>query len=142
MGRKRPRVYDTADYRRRRKLLLASAHPGSKCGRCGLLLHQHRPHKSGRLPTWQAGHLLGVADGGGAGPLVLEASTCNQTAGAREGHWKAFGRHRENGGARASEPRTAPPHNPMHYSPDGWSPCREATGALCEPCRAYHGKKG
>ena len=64
----------------------AYADPYTKCWRCGRTLAQHPRHKTGRPPTWQAGHVLtGVVDG----PLAPEASTCNTTHGGRLGGQRA-----------------------------------------------------
>jgi len=56
----------------------ASADPTTTCWRCGLMLHQHTPHKNGRRPFWTAGHVI---DGDPLSPLLPEASTCNFRAG-------------------------------------------------------------
>lgn len=80
-GGVRPKHY-TGDYARRSRQLRAQATPHTRCTRCGLLLQEHPPHKNGTPPTWQAGH---VNDSQPDGPLQLEASTCNVTAGASLG---------------------------------------------------------
>jgi hypothetical protein len=61
----------------------ANANPDTKCWRCGKTLEQHLPHRNGRRPTWQAGHVI---DGQVNGLLMPEASTCNKSAGARYGN--------------------------------------------------------
>lgn len=71
---------------------LASANPGAVCWRCGLTLDEHPPHRSGKRPTWQAGHTIDGTFGPGwfdvaarppAGAWIApEASTCNTSAGA------------------------------------------------------------
>ena len=75
-------IHWTADYRRRRRLLLATATPRSRCRRCGQTIDQHKPHTNGRPAYWQAGHLV---DGDPSSPLALEASTCNLSAGGKLG---------------------------------------------------------
>jgi hypothetical protein len=75
-------IHWTADYRRRRRLLLATVTPDSRCRRCGKTIDQHKPHGNGRPAYWQAGHLV---DGDPNSPLALEASTCNLAAGGRLG---------------------------------------------------------
>ena len=50
----------------RRLTRLAYADPTTRCWRCGRTLVEHPPHKTGRAPTWQAGH---VNDGQIGGPL-------------------------------------------------------------------------
>lgn len=75
-------IHWTADYRRRRKLLLATVTPDTRCRRCGKTIDQHTPHPNGRPATWDAGHTV---DGNPRSPLALEASTCNRSAGGRLG---------------------------------------------------------
>jgi hypothetical protein len=62
----------------RQVVLAARANPLTRCWRCSLLLHEHRPHKNGRQPFWTAGH---VVDSDPGSPLLPEASTCNFKAG-------------------------------------------------------------
>lgn len=69
----------------------AYANPDTRCWRCGKTLAEHPRHKTGRAPTWQAGH---VNDGQIGGPLEPEASTCNVTAGARLGRSRQLGNRR------------------------------------------------
>jgi len=64
----------------------AYADPMTTCWRCGLMLHQHTPHKNGRRAFWTAGHVL---DGDPLSPLLPEASTCNYRAGGRAGAARA-----------------------------------------------------
>jgi hypothetical protein len=144
------RPHDEPGYRQRRRLLMKSVTPATRCGRCGKLLHEHPPHKSGRPARWQVGHVLDAADHGNLGPLRIEASVCNVGAGARLGHHRAFGQYRDNGG-RTGEghgPREVGPHHPMHYRWDPTSiaaaPCVKATGVLCATCaewRAHNSKQ-
>jgi len=76
--------YD-ARYRSDAAKVRASANrdPLTRCWRCGLTLAEHAAHKTGRPPTWDAGH---IHDGVPGSPLMPEASTCNRTAGAHLGH--------------------------------------------------------
>ncbi len=74
---------EAAEVRRR-----ANADPSTRCQRCGLTLAEHRPHRSGRPATWDAGH---VHDGQVGGPLGPEVSTCNRSAGAAEGNRRRRG---------------------------------------------------
>ena len=60
----------------------ANANPLTLCWRCGLMLHQHGPHKNGRKPFWTAGHVI---DADPLSPLLPEASTCNFRAGGQRG---------------------------------------------------------
>ena len=66
----------------RQVVLAARADVTTRCWRCGLMLHEHAPHKNGRLAFWTAGH---VVTGEVLSPLLPEASTCNFTAGGRTG---------------------------------------------------------
>jgi hypothetical protein len=123
------RPWDDPRYRQRRAQLMATITPATRCWRCGKLAHEHAPHANGRPGSWQTGH---VVDGDNRGPLALEWSTCNLSAGGKLGHQRAFGQNGA-GGRRRVEP-----HHPMHYSVDGWSPCRAVTGELCDACRDWH----
>lgn len=75
-------IHWTAEYRQRRRNLLTTVTPDTRCWRCGKLLHHHRPHRNGHPAYWQAGHLV---DGDPRSALAIEASTCNLTAGGRLG---------------------------------------------------------
>lgn len=70
------------DYPRRAKAITDAAkrNPLAVCWRCQRTLAQHPPHKTGRPPTWHAGH---IHDGDPRSPLAAEASTCNQQQGGR-----------------------------------------------------------
>jgi hypothetical protein len=61
-------------------VLAAQADWTTRCWRCGLMLHEHQPHRNGRAPFWTAGHIV---DSDPASPLAPEASTCNFAAGLR-----------------------------------------------------------
>ena len=69
----------------------AYANPDTRCWRCGKTLAEHPRHKTGRAPTWQAGH---VDDGVPGSELRPEVSTCNVTAGARLGRSRQLGNRR------------------------------------------------
>jgi hypothetical protein len=75
------------NYARRAKAIrdTANANPLTRC-RCGLLAHQHPPHRNGAQGRWTAGH---VVDGQVGGALVPEWSTCNLQAGARLGNLRS-----------------------------------------------------
>lgn len=79
------RAHYRGSYARQAKAVrdAANADPSTRCWRCGLTLREHAPHKNGKPPTWDAGH---VNDGQAGGVLAAEASTCNRQAGATEGH--------------------------------------------------------
>lgn len=77
----------------------AAADPLTRCWRCGLTLHEHKPHKTGRPATWTAGHLR---DGDPTSPLLPEASTCNKSAGTRLSNERRRAR-------RAAQKATQPP---------------------------------
>jgi hypothetical protein len=87
---RRPRRHYSGDYAARAAALRARANadPATRCWRCGRTLAEHPPHRNGRRPTWQAGH---VVDGQAGGTLLPEASTCNVTAGARIGAQRSRG---------------------------------------------------
>jgi hypothetical protein len=139
------RPHDEPGYRARRRLLMKSITPHTRCWRCGKPAREHEQfHKSGRAARWQCGH---TKDGDNTAPLALEWSTCNVGAGARLGHHRAFGQYRDNGGKRSSGPPagwTPGPHLAQHYSDDptspGSAPCLAHSGELCPSCRAYHAK--
>jgi hypothetical protein len=57
----------------------ANADSTTECWRCGKTLLEHADHKTGRKPTWQAGHKPD-------GTLAAEASTCNTVDGAITGN--------------------------------------------------------
>lgn len=82
--------YYKGSYTRQAKAITdqAKANPLTPCGRCGRTLAQHPPHRNGRPPHWQAGHII---DGLPNGPLRAEVSTCNGQAGARLGNRRARG---------------------------------------------------
>ena len=86
-----PRAGKPAHYRggyhvaARRVRDAAKADPTTCCWRCGRTLDMHPPHKTGKPPTWTAGHVI---DGDPASPLRPEASTCNYRAGAIAGNRK------------------------------------------------------
>jgi len=113
-----------------------SIHPGTRCGRCGKLFHQHPPHKNGTPGRWEVGHVI---DGNNLGPLRIEHSTCNRIAGGQLGYSRGIARHRATTGAT---PRTAGPHFPGHYNladptSIGAPPCVAMEGRLCRTCSEY-----
>jgi hypothetical protein len=134
MGRNPRRdPHDSAEYRQRRRLLLANAGPLTKCGRCGRLLKDHPPHRNGRPATWHADH---VVNGDNRAPLILSASTCNTSQGGRDGNTRRWG----NGNRPHREPG---PHHPMHYNlvdatAATAAPCVRLTGSLCATCQSWH----
>jgi hypothetical protein len=140
-GRNGKKPHDDAGYRKRRKLLLASAHAGTKCIRCGKLAAQHPQfHKTGKRASWHTGHLI---DGDNRGPLALEWSTCNLAAGGRLGYKRGIGRARANGGPPAGW--TPGPHWPGHFNLDdltsvGAPPCAQHSGKLCPTCADWRAK--
>lgn len=58
----------------------ANADPETRCWRCGLRIHECRPHRNGKPAHWTAGHLN---DGEVDGDLAPECSSCNASAGAQ-----------------------------------------------------------
>jgi hypothetical protein len=127
MSRNGRKPHDQADYRQRRALLMASVTPRTRCGRCGKLPSEHPRHKNGKPGRWHTGHVL---DGDNRGPLRLEWSTCNLSAGGKLG------------AARRAE-RRIEPHHPMHYNLEdpqsiGAPPCVAVLGELCRTCMAFH----
>jgi hypothetical protein len=132
MPRSGRKPHDDAGYRARRKLLMESVTPLTRCGRCGKLAHEHPPHANGRPGHWQAGHTV---DGDNRAPLIAEWSTCNLSAGGRLGNQRRWGRPGH--GARKISP-----HHPMHYNLDtpgslGAPPCLQYAGALCPTCAEW-----
>lgn len=101
-GKSRRTVYDDPKYRARRKALMATIGPHTRCGRCGKLLHEHPRHSNGKLGRWEIGHVI---DGSNLGPLQIEHSVCNRRAGGETGN----ARMRQNAAARdgGSEPPRA-----------------------------------
>jgi len=84
------------NYQTNAKRLMAAINssPGAVCWRCGLMLQQHKAHRSGRPPFWTAGHTIDASTT--AEPwltvtvrpppgdwLAPEASVCNYAAGNR-----------------------------------------------------------
>lgn len=80
----------------------AAANPATRCWRCGLMLHQCRPHRNGKPARWTAGH---VRDSDPTSPLLPECSPCNKSAGAAYGN-RLRGARRAVQGA-AQEPPTS-----------------------------------
>lgn len=76
----RNRAHYRGSYKREAQQLRAAAYanPDTRCGRCGLTLEEHAPHRNGKPATWDAGHVLDATPGA---PLQPEASTCNRSAG-------------------------------------------------------------
>lgn len=62
----------------------AQADPTTRCQRCGLTLAEHPPTKTGKPPTWDAGHAPGM-DGVPGAPLFPEVASCNRSAGGKLG---------------------------------------------------------
>jgi hypothetical protein len=128
MSRNGKKPHDQADYRQRRALLMASVTPRTRCGRCGKVASEHpQRHKTGKRAGWHTGHVL---DGDNRGPLRLEWSTCNLSAGGKLG------------AARRAE-RRIEPHHPMHYNLEdpqsiGAPPCVAVLGSLCATCAGWH----
>lgn len=134
-GKKRP--HDDAGYRARRRLLMASVTPATRCARCGRLAHEHPLHANGKVGRWDCGHQL---DGRNDAPLALEWSTCNRSAGGRLGNARRWGRA---GGT--PHPRPVGPHYPGHYNLSdsrsvGAPPCVQRDGELCPTCAAWRAK--
>lgn len=138
MPRNARRPHDDAGYRQRRKLLMESITPATRCMRCGKLASQHpQRHKSGKPAGWQCGHTV---DGDNRAPLALEWSTCNLSAGGRLGYARGLGRTRA-----AASPNDWPAakaveaHYPGHYDLSdpasvGAPPCVRYAGSLCPTC--------
>lgn len=61
----------------------AYADPSTRCWRCGLRLHECKPHRNGKPARWTAGHLI---DSDPTSPLLPECSPCNKSAGAKLGN--------------------------------------------------------
>lgn len=78
-------AHHRGDFGKRSAAVRASATDTSRCWRCGRLLEEHAAHNDGTPATWNAGH---VRDGDSGSPLMLEASTCNQVAGAVLGNMR------------------------------------------------------
>jgi hypothetical protein len=134
-GRAR-RPHDDAGYRQRRKLLMASVTPATRCGRCGKLAHEHPLHANGRPGHWQAGHTV---DGNNLAPLIAEWSTCNQSAGGRLGNQRRWGSRER------PAPRSIGPHHPMHYNLDDPAaltapPCVRHGAGLCPTCAEWRAR--
>lgn len=66
----------------------AYSQPDTRCWRCGRTLADHPRTKTGKPPTWEAGHLH---DGQTSSPLLPEVKSCNASAGASMGNRR---RHR------------------------------------------------
>lgn len=80
---KKPHHSGTHHVRSRLVRQAAYADPDTRCGRCGRTLAEHPNTKTGKPPSWQAGHVIdGLVDG----PLRPEADVCNTAAGARRGN--------------------------------------------------------
>jgi hypothetical protein len=77
-------------YRKLADMVKAAAYadPSTPCARCGLTLAEHPPTKSGKPPSWDAGH---VVDGEIGGRLRPEVASCNRSAGARAGNRRRQG---------------------------------------------------
>lgn len=75
-------AHHRGDFDARSAALRATVTNASRCWRCDRTLPEHEPHHDGAPATWQAGHAI---DGNPASPLLLEASTCNGTAGGKLG---------------------------------------------------------
>jgi len=88
MRRHRPHYAGTYRSRAERLVVAATADVTTTCGRCGLRLDQHAPHRNGRPAFWTAGHVI---DSQVDGPLRPEASTCNMAAGGRLGAARSRG---------------------------------------------------
>jgi hypothetical protein len=85
--RVKPAHYRGTYHARSRALVAAAyANPDTRCWRCGLRLHECKPHRNGRPAKWTAGHLN---DGEVNGPLAPECSPCAVTSGARLGNWRS-----------------------------------------------------
>lgn len=67
------------------------ADPTTRCARCGRTLYEHPPTKTGKAPTWEAGH---VVDGQVGGPYQPEVKSCNASAGASAGNRRRKPRRR------------------------------------------------
>lgn len=80
---KKPHHTGTYDKASRAVVAAAYANPGTQCWRCGRILTQHSPTKTGNPPRWSAGH---VVDGQINGELRPEVLSCNSRAGARLGN--------------------------------------------------------
>jgi hypothetical protein len=80
-------------YRRLAKLVTDAAYadPTTRCWRCGLTLAQHPRTRTGKVPTWDAGHLV---DGDPNSPLLPEASVCNRRAGGQLGNDRRYAAQR------------------------------------------------
>jgi hypothetical protein len=134
--------HDDSGYKKRRAQLMATVGPGTRCGRCGKLFHQHPPHKNGSIGRWEVGHVLDAVTHGNLGPLRIEHSVCNRKAGGALGYKRGLGRARTNGTNGTSGPRHVENHFPGHYdlrNPDAPSaaPCLRATRSLCATCAGY-----
>lgn len=136
------RPYDDPDYRRRRKILMGSVTPLTRCAApgCGKLLSQHKAHRNGKPARWQCAH---TKPGDNRAPLALWASVCNLAEGARRGHHTAWGRHRPGAAQQVeSEYRLerfgfVDAHWPGHFEPEGdrgVPPCRARNGVNCPSC--------
>jgi hypothetical protein len=141
-GRFAKSPHDDAAYKQRRAQLMATIGPGTRCGRCGKLFHQHPPHKNGKPGRWEVGHVLDAVTHGNRGPLRIEHSVCNRRAGGAVGYARGIGRARANG---ASRPGPIGPHHPMHFNltdpaSPGAPPCVRHAGALCDVCAGWRAR--
>lgn len=127
------RPHDSPDYRRRRRQLMQSITPATRCWRCGRLASEHPLHADGRPGRWQAGHTV---DGRNDAPLAAEFSTCNTSAGGKLGNARRWS-------TPEARERKVGPHYSGHYGlrddakPAGWPPCRRITGTLCAQCLEF-----
>jgi hypothetical protein len=141
MGQNGRKAHDDASYRQRRRQLMESIGPNTRCGRCGKLFHQHPPHGNGKPGRWEVGHALDAVTHGNLGPLRIEHSVCNRRAGGQLGYRRGIGRQRANASTGA---RYVGPHHPMHYALDPHAPtappCVRVNGKLCETCAEWRAR--
>ena len=69
---------------------IAYSDPSTVCQRCQRTLAEHPPTKTGKPPSWDAGHPPGM-DGVPGAPLFPEVASCNRSAGAAAGNRRRQG---------------------------------------------------
>lgn len=133
--------HDDAGYKKRRAQLMATITDRTRCGRCGLLFHQHPRHKNGKVGRWEVGHVLDAVTHGNRGPLRVEHSVCNRKAGGQVGMARRNQRAAASTNGQAAT-RAVENHYPGHYDLDnlagiGAPPCAARTGSLCPTCSTW-----
>jgi hypothetical protein len=137
-GRFVKKAHDDLAYKKRRKLLMATITPATRCGKCGKLFHEHPRHKNGKPGRWETGHVLDAVTHGNLGPLQIEHSVCNRKAGGALGLARRNQRAAAATNGRPSQ-RAVETHWPGHFDLNnpkgvGAPPCVRQSGRLCAVC--------